>query len=285
MNTNLVGLAFAAGLVAALNPCGFAMLPAYLAFVVSSAEHGRMTAVTRAVLATVAMTLGFLAVFAVFGTLSVALASTIQRYLPVLTVVVGVVLMIVGGWLLAGRQLHFALPGAARLGERGAPTARLASMFGYGVAYAVASLSCTVGPFLAVTAAGAGSATVSGAAATYLAYAAGFALIVGTLAVAAAFTSVAVAVRLRRILPVISRVGGAVVALVGLYVAYYGVYELRLFHTDAGPDDVVIRGAGRLQAALAAWVHTHGGWPWAAGLVAVVAMAAGWAWRTKLRSR
>ena len=34
MDQDLVGLAFAAGLVAALNPCGFAMLPAYLALVV-----------------------------------------------------------------------------------------------------------------------------------------------------------------------------------------------------------------------------------------------------------
>ena len=34
MQQDLVGLAFAAGLVAALNPCGFAMLPAYLALVV-----------------------------------------------------------------------------------------------------------------------------------------------------------------------------------------------------------------------------------------------------------
>ncbi|MBZ4626914.1 cytochrome c biogenesis protein CcdA, partial [Mycobacterium avium subsp. hominissuis] len=30
MDRGLVGLAVAAGMVAALNPCGFAMLPAYL---------------------------------------------------------------------------------------------------------------------------------------------------------------------------------------------------------------------------------------------------------------
>ena len=34
MESDALGLAFAAGLVAALNPCGFAMLPAYLALVV-----------------------------------------------------------------------------------------------------------------------------------------------------------------------------------------------------------------------------------------------------------
>jgi hypothetical protein len=34
---------------------------------------------------------------------------------------------------------------------RGAPSTRVVSMAGYGVAFAVASLSCTIGPFLAVT--------------------------------------------------------------------------------------------------------------------------------------
>ena len=35
--------------------------------------------------------------------------------------------------------------------------------------------------------------------------------------------------RLRRILPFVNRIGGALLVLVGLYVAYYGSYEVRLF--------------------------------------------------------
>ena len=98
MQQDLVGLAFAAGLVAALNPCGFAMLPAYLALVVrgNTTEGGAARAVGRAVAATVAMTLGFLAVFAAFGLLTVSLASTVQRYMPYVTVVIGVALVALG---------------------------------------------------------------------------------------------------------------------------------------------------------------------------------------------
>jgi cytochrome c biogenesis protein CcdA len=40
VDQDLVGLAFGAGLVAALNPCGFAMLPAYLALVVGPRVWG-----------------------------------------------------------------------------------------------------------------------------------------------------------------------------------------------------------------------------------------------------
>ena len=278
---DLVGLAFAAGLVAALNPCGFAMLPAYLTFVVSGAERSRPAAVGRAAMATVAMTAGFVAVFATFGLLAVSIASTVQRYIPAVTVVVGAALVVAGLWMLSGRSLGLAVPG----GFERAPTARLGSMFGYGAAYAVASLSCTVGPFLAVTASATRTDTHGDAIVVYGAYAAGFALVVGTLAVAAAFTSAALSARLRHLLPVINRIGGTLVIIVGLYVAYYGIYELRLFHGNGSPEDAVISAAGRLQSVLAGWVNGHGGWPWVLALSVLAALAVGLAWRRRARSR
>jgi cytochrome c biogenesis protein CcdA len=283
VTNELLGLAFAAGLVAALNPCGFAMLPAYLTFVVTGDAEGRPAAVGRALAATVAMTLGFIAVFGIFGALTVSLASTVQRYLPAVTVLVGVGLIAVGGWLLAGRDLRIPLPKALTPDNRWAPTARLGSMFGYGIGYAVASLSCTVGPFLAVTGSAARTASVTGLIAVYATYAAGFALIVGTLAVAAAFTSSALATRLRRVLPAVHRIGGALVLVVGLYVTYYGIYELRLFNAGGNPDDAVVAAAGRLQGTLAGWVNQTGGWPWLLALIVLVAAALGWAWRRRAR--
>ena len=96
MQQDLVGLAFAAGLVAALNPCGFAMLPAYLTLVVRGNPAdacGAAAAVGRAVAATAAMTLGFLTVFGAFGLLTVSLASTVQRYMPYITIVIGIALV------------------------------------------------------------------------------------------------------------------------------------------------------------------------------------------------
>ena len=64
---------------------------------------------------------------------------------------------------------------------------------------------------------------------------------------------------LRRILPLVNRISGALLMLVGLYVGYYGLYEVRLLNaSDANPQDAVITAAGRLQGALAGWVHQHG---------------------------
>jgi cytochrome c biogenesis protein CcdA len=278
---DLVGLAFAAGLVAALNPCGFAMLPAYLALVVRGSDDGggAAIAVGRAVAATVAMTLGFLAVFGTFGFLTVSLASTVQKYMPYVTVLIGIALVALGIWLLSGRALTVSLPNQLSRSASWGPTSRLGSMFGYGTGYAIASLSCTIGPFLAVTGAGLGGTSVLSRVWIYLAYAAGFALVVGALAVAVALAGSALVERMRRILPYVNRIGGAVLIVVGLYVGYYGFYEIRLFTAGGNPADPVIAAAGRLQGTIAGWVHRHGAWPWLVLLAVLLLAAFVWAWR------
>jgi cytochrome c biogenesis protein CcdA len=276
-------LAFGAGLVAALNPCGFAMLPAYLALVVQGENVGRRAAVGRAVTATAAMALGFLTVFGGFGILTVSAASTVQRYLPYVTVVIGITLVALGIWLLAGREITVRI-GLAR-GARWAPTARLGSMFSYGISYAVASLSCTVGPFLAVTAAALRGGSVLGATAVYVAYAGGFTLVVGVLAVAAALASSAVVDRMRRIVPYVNRISGALLLVVGIYVGYYGLYEIRLFTGNGNPQDPVIAAAGRVQGAIAGWVHQHGAWPWLVVLAVLTLAALAAAWRASATAK
>ena len=271
MDQGLTGLAFAAGMIAALNPCGFAMLPAYLALVVNGEQTSRPRAVGRALTATAAMAVGFLTVFGLFGLLTVSAASTVQQYAPYLTLVVGVVLVALGLWLLSGRELTALRWNSARLGSRWTPTTRLGSMFGYGVGYAVASLSCTIGPFLAVTGSSLRTGSLLDGVLVYVAYAAGITLVVGVLAVAVALANSALIDRIRRVLPYLNRISGAVLIMVGLYVGYYGLYEIRLFHGGGSAQDPVIGAAGRIQRALAGWVYQHGAWPWllAVGLLTV----------------
>lgn len=292
MDQGLVGLAFAAGLVAALNPCGFAMLPAYLLLVVRGHPSGegataraasRLAPIGRAFAATAGMALGFLTVFGAFGALTISAGTTVLRYAPYATVAIGVVLVALGAWLLSGRELTALTPRS--VGVRWVPTARLGSMYGYGVGYAIASLSCTIGPFLAVTAAGIRSGSIIGGASIYLAYVGGLTLIVGVLAVATATASSTLTDRLRRILPFVNRISGVLLVLVGLYVGYYGVYELRLVNGVAqmNSQDAVITAAGRLQGGLAVWVHQHGAWPWAVALIVLMVGAFAGAWYRRVR--
>lgn len=222
-----------------------ALLPAYLSLLILDRDTpSRPVALTRALTSTAALTAGFVAVFAVFGLAVAPVAAVIQRHAPWFTVGFGVALVGLGGWLLAGREM----PAVARLVRR-APALRrsAAPMVAFGVAYAVASLGCTVGPFLAIVVSSFQAGSIAAGVALFIAYGAGMGLVVGAAAIAVAMARTSLIARIR---PVATRTGGAVVALTGAYVAYYGWYELRVLR-GADPADPVITGAGRVQGWLA----------------------------------
>lgn len=277
-----IGFALGAGLVAALNPCGFAFLPGYLGLVIAGGgpESSRQSALVRAGSATVAMSAGFVTVFGVFGLLLSPLIASAQKYLPFATVVIGVLLVILAVWLLAGRDITVIVP---RL-SGGAPTAQLRSMYGYGVGYAIASLSCTIGPFLAVISVTFNRGSILRGILAFIAYAAGMAITVGVAAVAVALAGSAAAGTLRRILPYVGRIAGAVVLLTGIYVTYYGYYEIRLYFTDASPDDPIIKGVGMVQGWLANQVDALGATALLGTLAVVAAVAVGWRIVTRHRA-
>ncbi|UQX10531.1 cytochrome c biogenesis CcdA family protein [Candidatus Mycobacterium methanotrophicum] len=275
IDTGALGFALGAGLVAALNPCGFAFLPGYLGLVIAGgdAESSRSAALARAGLATVAMSAGFVTVFGVFGLVISPLIASVQKYLPFATVAVGVLLVVMAVWLLAGKDISVILPKASV----GAPTAQLPSMYGYGVGYAIASLSCTVGPFLAVI----GTTFKQGSALTgvlaFVAYAAGMSLTVGVAALAVALAGSTATGALRRILPHVGRIAGSIILLTGLYVTYYGYYEIRLYFAHASPEDPIIKTVRAAQSWLAHSVDALGAWPLLAALAVLVAVGLGWA--------
>lgn len=256
-----LGLAVAAGMLAAVNPCGFALLPAYLSLLVlDDAGPGRFSAIARALGATAAMTAGFVAVFGAFGLVLAPVAGQIQQHLPWFTVGLGVVLAVLGGWLATGRSL----PGLRlRLPGRGTVTRSWPSMVAYGVAYAAASLSCTIGPFLAIVVGSARAGSAVEGITLFVGYAAGMGLVVAAAALTVAVAHQSLLGRVRRLAPALSRVAGALLVAAGAYIAYYGWYEIRLLRGGV-PDDPVIDAAGEVQRWLAGTVDAVG----AAGLVA-----------------
>ena len=235
-------LALGAGMLAALNPCGFALLPAYLTLLISADQPSRLTAVSRALKMTAAMTAGFTSVFAVFGLVIAPVASSAQRYLPWFTVVVGVALAVAGIWLLAGRSLTLTgLKGGGKTATAGgAPITRsVTSMFGFGVSYAIASLTCTVAPFLAVVVSAFRADSLASGALLFLLYAAGMGLVVGTAALAVALAQQSLVRGARRLGRAVPVLGGALLLLVGVYVAYYGWWEIRVLAGGSAQDPVI----------------------------------------------
>lgn len=235
-------LALAAGMAATVNPCGFALLPAYLsAFVGLDHRGGRAGAVGRALTVSAALTAGFVLVFGLFGLIVSPLAIRLEQYLPWATVVIGIALVGLGIALLAGRQLVLVLPKLQRGGGDGS----LGSMFLFGVSYAVASLSCTIGPFLAVTTSTFRSDNWLAGLAVFVTYGLGMGLVIAILTVAVALAKSGIVHRFRALLPVMNRIAGGFLLVAGIYVAYYGWYEIRVL--DGATSDPIVDRAIRIQ--------------------------------------
>jgi cytochrome c-type biogenesis protein len=262
-------LAVSAGMLAAVNPCGFALLPAYLSvLVVGDDGDGRAAQIRRAVALTAAMTLGFAAVFGVFGLLTAPVADAVARKLPWVSIALGVILILLGMLLLAGREPPSVLP---KLGRGPVLTRRVGSMALFGAAYAIASLGCTIGPFLAVVVAGFRVGSIVDGMGLFLAYALGMGLVVGAVALAVALARVSFVRGLRRAAPVVNRIAGGLMVVAGLYVAWYGWYEVRVLR-GGDPDDAVVDAAAHVQSALSNTVDGAG--PVTVAVVALVLLAA-----------
>jgi hypothetical protein len=140
------------------------------------------------------------------------------------------------------------------------------------VALSLAGAPAAVGSFVAVTGASIRGRSILDSLWVYLAYCAGMALIAGVLAIGVLARSTLLE-RMRRIVPYAYGLSGGLLVLVGLYVGYYGVYEVRLFDAGGSPRDRVIAAVGQVQGAVAAWVHQHGAWPWVLAIAVLLALA------------
>ncbi|MCX4582379.1 cytochrome c biogenesis CcdA family protein [Streptomyces sp. NBC_01481] len=250
-----LALALTAGMLAAVNPCGFALLPAYLSLLVLGDDSPtRTVAVGRALTATAAMTAGFAALFGVFGLAVQPVAGQVQEHLPWFTIAFGLLMAAAGTWLITGRQLPALTPKVRR-----APTVTrsVPSMALFGMAYATASLGCTIAPFLAIVVSAFRGRSTGEGIALFAAYAAGMGLIVGAASLTVALTRTTAVTRLRRLGALAPRLGGGLLLLVGAYVAYYGWYEIRV-QRDPTAQDPVIDAAGTVQRTIAETLDTIG---------------------------
>lgn len=244
MIDGLLVVAVAAGMVAAVNPCGFALLPAYLGLFVwgpegrGSTSGGTGGAIRRALRASLALGLGFVGVFTAFGLVIAPVASGVQQHLPWFTVVFGLSLAVVGAWLLIRGELP-SLPRRGRRGPSRPLTGSFWSIVAFGGGYALASLTCTIAPFLAVVVAGARAHSLAQGVLLYVGYGMGMAAVVAVVSLAVALARNGLVSGARKAGRWVPRVGGLLALAAGLYVAYYGWWELRVLAGEAAADPVI----------------------------------------------
>jgi cytochrome c-type biogenesis protein len=218
-----IGYAFGAGMVAAVNPCGFALLPAYLGLYLGSRDRqGGWQAIPRALAISSVVTLSFVLLFGAAGLALSAATSAVTAYFPWAGLVVGVLLILGAGRLVAGRPLYGSL--GDRLADQMGATARRRDLWGYaayGLAYGLASLGCTLPVFLTVV----GSAlVVQGFLAglmEFLLYGLGMGFVVAALTIAAAGLKQGALAPIRAFARYAHAVGALLLLVTGAYVVYY----------------------------------------------------------------
>lgn len=267
-----LALAFTAGMVATVNPCGFALLPAYLSYFLGleepeGSEVRRGNPVIRALWVSGAVTAGFLVVFGVMGLIWSSVSGVIGERLPYVTVVIGIGLVALGIAMLAGFEPTVRLP-KVQLSDQGR---QLSSMFLYGIAYAVASLSCTIGVFIAVVATTLERTNFLSGVATFLAYGLGMGLTLSVLTVAVALARSGVVRTFRRVLPYVNRISGVLLILAGIFVSYYAWVEIQELST--GTSSRVVGWSRDVQDALQRWVERMGSGRLAVAALIVIAAA------------
>lgn len=270
------GFAFAAGAVAAFNPCGFALLPAYLSYFLGTDAgtddgEGTTRRLVRAMRVSAAITLGFAAVFGIAGVAIAQASVTVQDATPWISIGLGLALVPIGLAIAWGWEPKLALP---RLGRRrsGGDDRGVAAMAWFGASFAIVSLSCTIPAFLVAVVSTFEQGDAAAGMAVFAAYTAGMAAVLGALTVAMALAQRALVARVRRALPYVTRVAGALLAVAGAYVAYYGWYDIRLAQgrsVPTGPIDAV----GQWSGSVTGWVDGLGTGPVVAAGAALVLAA------------
>lgn len=230
--------AFLLGTIAAFNPCGFAILPAYLGLYLNDKNGATSPAARsrRALLVSLVVAGAFTVLFGVTGGLvsagSTVVSSLMFGLFPWVGLGVGILLIVAGGLILSGKPLGFitAQRVANRLG-RAAGSSGTRSYAAFGLAYGLASLGCTLPLFLALL----GTATAAGgpgsAIVAFALYGMGMATTLGVLTLLAGVMSVGILARFRAMGRFVSPIGAALLLASGAYVVYYWLTVGRILLT------------------------------------------------------
>ena len=218
-----VGYAFAAGMVASVNPCGVLMLPSYVMYQLRTEGARSSTArrALRAVLIAAVVTAGFILIFAAVGGIIAAGGQWLVSSFPYVGLIIGVVMAALGIWILAtGKTLSILGAGPVSI-ER---ERNLKNGFVFGIVYAVGSLSCTLPIFLVVVGTSLTGGGLASSFGQFIGYALGMGTIIFLVTIGAALFRRAMGRWMRLVTPYIHRVSAMFLIGAGAYLLYYWLF-------------------------------------------------------------
>jgi cytochrome c-type biogenesis protein len=237
MDWTLLSWAFLAGAAATINPCGIAMLPAYISYYLGN-ESGRANA-ARGLQAGLLLSAGVLAVFTAVGLFIAAMGTAIAQFVPWLAVLIALALVVAGVATLLDRAPALNIAAAEQ-----APRDRSAlSFFTFGVGYGAASLGCSLPIFMIVVSSVLSAGFGQGLSA-FVSYGLGMGAVLAGISVAVALGKTAIVSSLRSASGPLKYVGGLGLLVAGSYLIYYNLGGLQFFYTGEKTDLPLYVGAG-----------------------------------------
>jgi cytochrome c biogenesis protein CcdA len=219
-----VGYAFAAGMVASVNPCGIIVLTSY-AFYQMRGEGASSTVARRVLwglIISIVITAGFVLIFALVGGAFAAGGQWLVKIFPYANLVIGVGMAALGIWLLT---THRTLGISAAKRVTVSPRRSLGNAFLFGITYALASLGCTLPVFLVVVGGVLASEGIVASLGQLLGYALGMGVVIFVVNVGAALFKRAMARWLRSLVPYVHRLSAIFLIGAGAYLIYYWLVQ------------------------------------------------------------
>ena len=229
--------ALAAGMASAVNPCGFAMLPAYLGMYLGDqtpagapdSPHSGTSVLQslrhfgRAMLIGASVSAGFVVLFGVVGGLIGVGASFIGDLLPWLGLVIGIGLVAAGAWLVGGGNIYRYTGFAARAADSigGVSNISVRGYFMFGLSYGAASLGCTLPVFLAVVGISVAGKSIASVVSNFFLFALGMGIVILALTLGIAFFKGTMVGLVRKALPYVQPFGSWLMVLAGTYLIFY----------------------------------------------------------------
>lgn len=251
--SGLLTLAFTGGLLAPVNPCGFALLPAYLTHTVADQPDAPLTRRLAGALGTgAALAIGFAVTLTAAGLAISAGAHELISAAPWLGFIIGLMLVVLGLIGFAGRGPRLRVP--TLRGPANGHTVKGPIRWAlFGVGYATASLACTFGVLLAVIAQAQATTGLAGQMWVFGAYAAGSVTLLLVLSAAAALAGAALTRWVRGLARQQARITAALLVVTGSYVALYWWPAV----TGRAPVGHGLGSIDRWSADTTSWLQAH----------------------------
>lgn len=213
-------LILGAGMMAAFNPCGIAILPSYIVYLLGGQKRKAGDGLSAGLL----MTSGFLVVFLIAGLVSVIFVELLGKAMPWIAFLVAIGFTVAGILMMSGKNVFSFHIGNNWDMKKGAKM----SLFLYGIAYALGSLGCTLPLFSVLVLSSFGASGFLSGMFNFLLYALGMGFVVTLISLASTISQQLVMDFVRSSARWMGKLSGAITLATGIYLIFYWFPKLPL---------------------------------------------------------